>query len=39
MQSASGFLLETADSDEDGPLAAECRKQIVKAFLKNGVKK
>ena len=39
MQSASGFLLATAESEEDGPLAAECRKQLVKAFLKNGVKK
>ena len=39
MQGASGFLLETAKSEEDGPLAAECRKQIVRAFLNNGVKK
>ena len=34
MQSASGFLLETLKGQEDGPLAEECRKQILKAFLK-----
>jgi hypothetical protein len=38
MQGASGFLLETLEGQQDGPLADECRKQIVKAFLKNGVK-
>lgn len=33
MQNASGFLLETLESQGDGPLAKECRNQIVKAFL------
>jgi hypothetical protein len=33
MQSASGFLLETLQSQEDGPLADECRNQIMKAYL------
>ena len=33
LQSASGFLLETLQSQEDGPLADECRNQIVKAYL------
>ena len=39
MQGASGFLLETAQREQDGPLAAECRIQIVKAFLNHDVKK
>ena len=33
MQHATGFLLETLESHKDGPLADECRNQIVKAFL------
>ena len=34
--SSAGFLRETVESqDDDGPLAAECRRQIVKAFLRN----
>ena len=35
MRGASGFLLETLKSDNgDGPLAEECRRQIMKAFIK-----
>ena len=33
MSSASGFLLETLEAEEEGPLAEECRNLIVKAFL------
>jgi hypothetical protein len=35
LEHASGFLSETLQSQEDGPLADECRNQIVKAFLSN----
>jgi hypothetical protein len=35
LEHASGFLSETLDSQENGPLADECRHQIVKAFLSN----
>jgi hypothetical protein len=35
LDQASGFLSETLQSQEDGPLADECRNQIVKAFLSN----
>ena len=34
MQSADSFLLEAAKSNPDGPLADECRRQILRAFLK-----
>jgi len=34
MNSADGFLLEAAESNRDGPLAGECRRQILRAFLK-----
>jgi hypothetical protein len=35
LKQASGFLSETLQSEEDGPLADECRNQIVRAFLSN----
>jgi len=34
MASATGFFKEAAETNESGPLAAECRRQVVKAFLK-----
>lgn len=34
MGSADAFLLETAEASGTGPMAAECRRQIVKAFLR-----
>ena len=39
IQSASGFLLETLENNQCGPLAEECRRQIVRAFLTQKLKK
>lgn len=34
MATASGFLLDTIENASNGPLAEECRKQIVKSYLR-----
>ena len=40
MGEASGFLLETLETEEpNGPLAQECRRQILRAFVTNTVSK
>jgi hypothetical protein len=39
LASASGFLLETLEAEEEGPLAEECRNLIVKAFLSERIGK
>jgi hypothetical protein len=36
---ASGFLRDTLEAHQDGPLADECRKQIVKAYLSDSMRK
>jgi hypothetical protein len=39
LRQASGFLRDTLEAKQDGPLADECRKQIVKAYLSKSMRK